>query len=324
MLKSKKAESIAGLVSILSYKRAAGSKTLQQFNRKFLEPVFGQPDAMGNYTLEVGRSDIIFSAHHDSVHKSGGMQKVELKRGIIQLPKDSTSNCLGADDGTGIWLILAMIEAGVAGRYVIHAEEESGCIGSRWLVENRPEFWQGAQACIAFDRRGKDSVITHQSNGRTASDSFAESLASILALGMRPDPTGSFTDSNEYAGVVPECTNVSVGYGGAHSASETQDSEFAWRLRGALIAADWDGLTIERDPNAPEPHWRDMIGDSWDSVWDDWQPARKDREKRNQFETMVELIEDNPAAVAVILEELGYDARGLSAEIAEMLFGGRN
>lgn len=47
-----------------------------------------------------------------------------------------TSNCLGADCTVGVWLITEMIKAGVAGIYVIHNNEEVGCIGSGAMVED--------------------------------------------------------------------------------------------------------------------------------------------------------------------------------------------
>src|SRR3546814_793550 len=57
---------------------------------------------------------------------------------------------------------------------------------------------------------------------------FATNLASALNRqnsGFRyaPDDTGVYTDTNEYAGIVPECTNLSVGYQRQHGPRETLD-----------------------------------------------------------------------------------------------------
>tara|TARA_R100001377_G_scaffold43808_1_gene24853 strand:- start:9703 stop:10722 length:1020 start_codon:yes stop_codon:yes gene_type:complete len=241
------------LIDMLAYCRPEGSTTQQEFCDKYLKPVFGSPDGAGNYIRVVGHAPTIcFASHHDTVHKADGMQDVILKGETLQLPPMSTSSCLGADCTTGVWLQLEMIRAGIEGVYVCHAAEEVGCIGSRAVVDRNPRWLQRLEAVISFDRKGTESVITHQMGLRTASDEFAVSLADILKLPMRPDDTGSFTDSNEYSGVVAECTNLSVGYYRQHSKAETQDAYFVERLRDALIAADWSQISISRDPTVTE------------------------------------------------------------------------
>ena len=91
--------------------------------------------------------------------------------------------------------------------YVVHAAEESGCIGSGALVKSNPYWLTHIDAVISFDRYGDNSVITHQMGRRTASDDFARSFADALDLPqLVADTGGSYTDSNEYADKVPECT----------------------------------------------------------------------------------------------------------------------
>jgi len=120
------------LIEMLAYCRPQHSETQREFCDKFLRPVFGQPDNEGNYILVVGHAPTIcFASHHDTVHKTDGMQKVLVKGDNASLPPLSDSSCLGADCTTGIWLQLEMIRAGVEGVYVVHASEEIGCLGSR-------------------------------------------------------------------------------------------------------------------------------------------------------------------------------------------------
>lgn len=249
------------LTSMLKYKRKHGTESIKDFCSRFLHPTFGYPDKNGNYELVIGDNpSVCYAAHYDSVHKDNGMQNIQINEGIVSLANGSKSNCLGADCATGIWLILEMIDAGIEGVYVVHAEEETGCIGSRALVEDNPWWLASVNAVISFDRKGTSDIITHQMGCRTASDAFAKSLASILGMDHEPDPTGSYTDSNEYAHLIPECTNLAVGYYSQHTAKETQDLNYVARLRDALISADWSKLVIARDPAILEYHYDDHWG----------------------------------------------------------------
>lgn len=158
---------------------------------------------------------------------------------------DGTTN-LGADDKAGITILIKMISENVPGLYYFFIGEESGCIGSSALSK----VWDKANfpvinRCIAFDRRGYDSIITSQ-GGVTASDQFAAELAKRLneyGFWYNPDPTGIYTDSAEFTYVIPECTNISVGYFSEHTKSEKQDIEFLEYL--AIVCAkgiEWDTL----------------------------------------------------------------------------------
>jgi hypothetical protein len=60
------------------------------------------------------------------------------------------------------------------------------------------------------------------------------------------DPTGVFTDSANFIDLIPECTNVSVGYFNEHTHEEVQNISYLERLAKACVAADWSKLTIKR------------------------------------------------------------------------------
>jgi len=294
------------LIEMLRYMRPEGSEAQQVFCDEFLKPVFGHPDAYGNYTMQVGvNPKLCFTAHHDTVHKIDGIQNLVVSNGVVCVADPITSNCLGADCTTGIWLMLNMIEAGVEGTYVVHAAEENGCKGSSGLVHDNPYWLDYTDAVISFDRKGNDSVITHQMGMRTASDEFAKSFASALNLPqLKKDNGGSYTDSNEYAKIVSECTNISVGYYNQHTSRETQDLDYAELLLKHLIEADWSKIVISRDPDVYEDCWA-----NWGKPMDLYDP---------QYVTttsdMVTIIDENPDAVASLLESLGYDARTLLEE----------
>lgn len=315
------------LTSMLKFKRKHGTESIKDFCSRFLHPTFGHPDKHGNYELVIGNNPkLCFAAHYDSVHSSGGMQKVQIKNDIVSLANDSDSNCLGADCATGIWLILEMIDAGIEGVYVVHAEEETGCIGSSKLVSDNPPWMDSLKAVISFDRKGKEDIITHQSGLRTCSDAFAVSLDSILGLGMRPDPTGSYTDSNEYSQLISECTNVSVGYNAQHTKGETQDLFFASALRDSLIAADWSKLVFERDPTVVDyyydRHWGYPQRGSYRSSFDYWDddgyyiPSKVVAED-TEADDFLELVCSHPQAVALLLKDFYGNPYDLVDELYE-------
>jgi len=308
------------LIEMLSYKRPQGSRHQRKFCNRYLAPVFGQPDAHGNYILVVGeRPNICFTAHHDTVHFTSGRQIIKIEGDMAMA---TGSECLGADCTTGIYIMLNMIRAGVKGVYVVHAAEESGCIGSKALVSNYPYWLNDIDACISFDRKGYDSIITHQMGSRTASDAFADSLEAILDLGFRADPTGSYTDSNEYRDIVPECTNISVGYFNQHTSAEKQDLMFVEMLITALIEADWSKLVFKRNPMEREPDYfyqpKKKVRRQVDyDIYNDWGLMA------SYNSTMEDIVKENPREVAELLRSFGYECNGLLDDIENMKAKGK-
>ena len=179
----------------------------------------------GNLIIKIGEgSKTLFSSHTDTVHRTGVEQNVIIDptQDKLKFTTDS-GQCLGGDDGTGVWLMLELIKAGVPGLYIFHRAEEVGGQGSSYIANSTPELIEGYERAIAFDRKDDWSIITHQSGVRTCSAEFAKDLARELSMGHRPDSTGSFTDTANYDTIIPECTNLSVGYHNAHSARENQE-----------------------------------------------------------------------------------------------------
>jgi hypothetical protein len=169
------------LLEMLSYRRPGGSKTERKFIRRYLAPLSMQIDQYGNHIKRIGDAPILWSCHTDTVHKFGGRQHTKIQSNIVSA-NDAQSNCLGADCTAGVWLMTEMIRANIPGLYVFHREEESGGMGSNWLLKNTPELLEGIKYAIAFDRRGNKSVITHQFGGRCCSDAFAASLANAIGM----------------------------------------------------------------------------------------------------------------------------------------------
>ena len=289
-------------LEMLRYRRPEGSRTQAKFCNRFLKPIFGDPDEHGNFILQIGDNPwIAFTAHHDTVHSVEGKQSLSIdqsKGHVFCVTRNS--DCLGADCTTGVWLILQMIEAKVPGMYIIHAAEEEGCKGSRALVADAPDWLSDLSTVISFDRKGTNSIITKQMGFRTASDDFAKSLAEVLNLDLTPDPTGSYTDSNEYAGIVPECTNLSVGYYHQHTKGEYQDLRYLITLRDALISADWTKIRISREPEADD--------------WWDWDPYRfQGGYHQKGFDPLEDWVVENADLVAAFMRDHGLTRHDIEA-----------
>lgn len=254
------------LIDIHTYCRPHGSNTVDHFVKKFLLNQYpdayiletkGEPSAVVICTDKDSRT--MFSAHVDTVHSYSGRQIVEYDTDMSILFKPSTKreqygDCLGADDGAGIWLLLQMIDAGVPGTYLFHYGEERGGIGSSDIATYHQEFLTKFDRAIAFDRKGTTDVITHQGMGRCCSDKFARDLADELnstgsKLSMAADNGGIFTDTANYTHVIPECTNIACGYESAHTSAEFLDVEYLFKLRDALVQIDWEALPVCRDTN---------------------------------------------------------------------------
>jgi len=255
-------------LNILSYKRPAGSKTEKEAIKKFIDVLPNvHIDGFGNRIVRVGTDNTtMFSCHTDTVHRTEGMQQplYDPNKGEIFVQHDE---CLGADDGAGIVIMIALIKANINGLYVFHREEEIGGNGSNYIQQHTPELVDGILRCIAFDRRGTESIITHQGFERCCSDKFCEEFAQELMKSGKwffPDNTGSFTDSANYTHLIPECTNLSCGYDSEHTSSETLDVVFVQELINALVNVDFDNLITERDP-CIEDYDLDVDGYNYDS-----------------------------------------------------------
>ena len=298
------------LIEMLGYKRPEGTATQREFCERFLEPIFGLPDIHGNYIHIIGdKPRLCFTAHHDTVHRTEGLQKLVVANDVVSVADATVSNCLGADCTTGIYIMLNMIEAGTEGVYVVHAAEEIGCKGSSALVNDyvykgKFKWLEHIDSVISFDRYGDKSVITHQMGLRTASDDFAKSFADALDMPqLIGDNGGSYTDSNEYMTIVPECTNISVGYYNQHTKNETQDLVYLDYLVDSLINADWSKLVISRDPTVVDDMYEYNRG--WSSTYG----------RSSAVEDIRTILTSYPDKVAELMDSYGWTAESIVEEL---------
>jgi hypothetical protein len=61
-----------------------------------------------------------------------------------------------------------------------------------------------------------------------------------------PDDSGVYTDTAEFVDIIPECTNISVGYAREHSEHESLDIQHFIALSEAVLNVRWDSLPISR------------------------------------------------------------------------------
>jgi len=232
-------------------------------------------DQYGNYYYVIGdKPTTMFTCHLDTACGKQDKVKHVINNNII---KTDGKTILGADDKAGMVVLLYMIENKIPGLYYFFIGEEVGCIGSGNLSSTwaDTEFSYYVSKVVSFDRRSTCSVITHQWYGRCCSNEFAEELSSRLNgagfnLKLKPDDTGVLTDSAQFMDIVPECTNISVGYNYEHTTSEYQDIDYLSRLCKSVCLIDWETLPVERDPYeesifSDSPGWDDDINHSNDS-----------------------------------------------------------
>jgi hypothetical protein len=299
------------LTGMLKHKRPAYSKQDEIFIEQYIAPVNVFDDDAGNLIKIIGDDpEVMWSCHTDTVHMTSGYQEVRVKGQYIGV-NDKNSNCLGADDTAGVWLMLELIRAGKEGLYVFHRAEEIGGKGSSFIARNTPDLLKNIKCVIALDRKGTRDVITHQGT-RCCSDTFAKSLADALDMKFELSDRGLFTDSANYTDIVGECTNLSVGYENAHSDKEILDMAFLQNMRNKLVTLDYSKLVYDRKAGDIDPddlwhkpfNYNSIYGTS-DSYTDEiYKPI-----------TLIDFAYEYPEVVAKVLKDYGISVDQMREEV---------
>lgn len=316
------------LFDILRHQRFARTKGEETIIDQYLKTIDGMDeDDYGNLILTIPRPDgsasgTLFSCHTDTVEKKTAVGTKNLSISDTVMLKTAGGGVLGADDGTGMWLMLNLIEARVPGTYVFHRDEEIGGGGSSHIAKYHPDWLRDHKRAIAFDRKGTRNVITHQGMGRCCSDTFAQALADQLndygeGFSFAPDDGGTFTDTANYTSMIPECTNLAVGYYAQHTQEECQDLSFCTRLANALIAVDWENLPTERDPKERDDYGYSSYPSHYGHYGYPGYGRYEISAEQREIEYMVEMVWENPEAVTKLLIDLGYDSYELERVIGK-------
>ncbi len=273
------------LATMLGFCRPDKSKAEAKFIAKYLVPLGVTFDKRGNIYKTIGENPVVlWSCHTDTVHNKQGQQKIEYifhkttGEMFLQTATSPKTDCLGADDTVGVWLMIQMIKANIPGLYIFHRAEEVGGKGSAWVADKNKDALKGIKYAIAFDRKGEKSIITYQRSKRCCSDEFAKSLADQLGMSHECDTGGSFTDTASYVDLVPECTNISSGYINAHCWDEATNVDYLFRLRDSLLKLDVSKLVEKRKAGENESLYKSYTysGGSYEGNyygrehWDDW------------------------------------------------------
>lgn len=212
----------------------------------------------GNYwkTVGDGTSKTLFVAHLDTADRGRPMEVNHVFTEDNYVKTDLTTY-LGADDRAGMAVMFYLMAQNVPGDYLFVIGEEVGCIGSsdeaKHIDEGRYD------RAIQFDRAGTGEVITHQMGVRTASREFARALCKEFkrtsngVIQLYPSDRGVYTDTKEFAHLIPECTNISVGYVRQHSVQETQDLSYLVTLANAAAKINWECLPTKNIPQVFTP-----------------------------------------------------------------------
>lgn len=230
-------------LQLTQYTTPEGSETdLEQYL-----PSNYKNDSYGNYYVQIGDSNTMFTCHLDN--KCDDVDEVlhTFKGGII---KSDGFTILGADDKSGVSIMINMINKKVDGLYYFFIGEENGRKGSKnlqnYLIHNpNDKLFLNITKVISFDRMGYDDIVTHQLNKRTCSDIFAKKLSDELNkfdFNYLPTSDGSYSDSYSLSDIYTECTNISVGYFNEHFTNEYQDISFLQKLSDACCKIDWESI----------------------------------------------------------------------------------
>ena len=207
-----------------------------------------EKDQFGNYYKIIGDSKTMFTSHLDTAdRKQQKVNVLSVERDGDEILMTDGSSILGADDKSGVSVMLYMMAHNIPGIYYFFIGEERGGIGSYKVAsvfDSTPHL-KGVQRCVSFDRRNYFSIITQQMGRQCCSDEFATALAQELnknGMKMSLDPTGIYTDSASFIDDIPECTNISVGYFDEHRVIESQNISFLTRLAEACLKVNWESL----------------------------------------------------------------------------------
>lgn len=302
------------LFSILRTQRPAHSVAEDNFVKDYLAHLSSAwQDEYGNVIVPVqmDKSKTMFSCHTDTVHPrpNTNYENKLVVDNVKQHVFTDGKQQLGADDGVGVWFMLNMIERGIPGLYIFHRAEEVGGVGSDHFVKHHAQYILDLeiQRCIAFDRHYYNDVITHQGH-RCASDEFAQALSNELnqtsGFAFAPCDTGVFTDSANYIDIIPECTNLSVGYWKQHTINEALDYAFATKLLERLLLINWEALPTVRDVND-----FDYAGGWFDNDYDEYYVNDKQGTTHYALEEMdmYDMVIEHPEYIADFLSRNGFN-----------------
>lgn len=202
------------------------------------------------FHAEVGSSDVAFMAHLDQRTNEYTQVPVIVSEDWVY---SLGNNILGADNLAGVAVLLYMYAHRVPGQYHLFFGEEDGGIGSHELASQMALSGDTFDLAVSFDRRGTQSLVTHQMGTRMCSSELEDALIQAFedeGIMLHPDPTGVFTDCASFfdEGVTVQSVNISVGYENEHTSRERQNLAYLRELGEATVRIFWDALPVVPPP----------------------------------------------------------------------------
>ena len=183
-------------------------------------------DSMGNIYAQNkvrGSKRIIINAHMDTVASGpADIQVTHIKKDVII--SSSNNQVIGADDKNGLWCVLRLLtdkEVDTPLTALICVEEESGCNGSQFAMDNHADYFEDCVFNMTIDRRGDTDIIIENFDITLCSDKMQKKLSKWgKPFGLK-NTTGSISDvSNIVENLKINGINLFAGYHDAHSGSE--------------------------------------------------------------------------------------------------------
>lgn len=331
-------------LQIMTYRRQYNSAGIKEFCENWLSPkltaIMMKLSAQGytvayntvgsneagklNYCIDVSKkgmplSDVLFVAHYDTVdretyNKFGAIEPtrkyVSIKDGIAYLdltkPMNANVNCLGADDGAGLAVMLNLMANGVLGGYCFTTGEECGGIGANAVHSNYHTFLKQYKIAVEIDRAGKSEIIKTQSEGECASEDFTQWLCTQLGMNHKPSDLGSYTDVSTFAMTIPECVNISAGYLNQHTTKEIVDLKYLDMLAERVASVQWSIAPIVRE-----------AGDYGVFDYMGWGYLPRENNSKIDYDELQIAISNDVGLLEYLIESMGITSRDLEIVLAD-------
>lgn len=183
--------------------------TLLKAMKRYLQSTYKEVIVNKNYLIAIGDIPVALVAHLDTVLKAPPEDIFyDRVKNIIWSPGG-----LGADDRAGVYSIIQIIKSGLRPTVIFTTDEEIGCIGAEYVVNDFPKPPTELKYIIELDRRGSNDCVFYSCDNSDFEE-YVENFGFVTNY-------GSFSDISvicpmwEIAGV-----NLSIGYYNEHTSSE--------------------------------------------------------------------------------------------------------
>lgn len=131
---------------------------------------------------------------------------------------------LGCDDKSGIAIILSTAYfTNCPLKILITIEEEIGCNGSQFAIENHRDWFNDIGFTFTYDRKNATDIIQTYSMRKMCSDEFCDILSSIgNKYGLKLSPSGGSFADTFYLSYISSACNLSTGYYNPHTHDDYQ------------------------------------------------------------------------------------------------------